>query len=619
MPPPVPPTDPVALCLANLLAGIPKPDPPREAALRDALAAYLRRFLGPTGPAPDAGPALREALRAAAIPPPRLLGAIAAILAPLRPAPPPPRFRRRPAAPDPVPALLADLAQLLVAVWDQRERDAATALDTAIAALDDRLADTVQSVGGYSQDLLASAGAMDRASRGVGTDAVAARDAAGVALEATRSVAAAVEELHAAMREIAGQVVRSAGAARQATERMNETSGIVGALGRAADEIGAVVQVIATIAAQTNLLALNATIEAARAGAAGKGFAVVASEVKALATQAAHATEEITQRIARIQAVAGSTTTAIAAAGAGIAEMEQVAIAVAAAVEQQEAAAREIARNVAETAERAGAVDRLMQTMTARVAEAAEAAGTVGAATRQMDEVLQGLGGLLTRAVRTSSDSADRRDGPRRALMMEAELLLGTGTIPVKLTDIGPGGAHIQAAAAVQDGAACSLILTAPAHRLAGRIVGAVRGGLSLRFDGPALAPGAVEAIARAGIGRMIAVTTGDHRAFVQRIAEAVAGRQKVQAASLPTHHTCRLGRWYDAVTDDALRARPAFQDLAGPHRRVHDVGRSVLKALEAGDRPGAEARLAELEAVSRDVVTALARLDAAAPDRAAA
>ncbi|WP_304412590.1 methyl-accepting chemotaxis protein [Asticcacaulis sp. AC402] len=50
-------------------------------------------------------------------------------------------------------------------------------------------------------------------------------------------------------------------------------------LGRSADEITAVVDMITSIAQQTNLLALNATIEAARAGEHGAGFAVVAAEV----------------------------------------------------------------------------------------------------------------------------------------------------------------------------------------------------------------------------------------------------------------------------------------------------------------------------------------------------
>jgi len=75
----------------------------------------------------------------------------------------------------------------------------------------------------------------------------------------------------------------------------------VDALTVASREIDGILTVIKKISDQTNLLALNATIEAARAGEVGRGFAVVAHEVKELSQQTKQATEDIVEKIHRIQ------------------------------------------------------------------------------------------------------------------------------------------------------------------------------------------------------------------------------------------------------------------------------------------------------------------------------
>lgn len=93
----------------------------------------------------------------------------------------------------------------------------------------------------------------------------------------------------------------------QATDQVKKATDKVTLLGRAANEISKVTEVITEIADQTNLLALNATIEAARAGDAGKGFAVVASEIKVLANQTQDATKEIKAKIDGIQASTNET------------------------------------------------------------------------------------------------------------------------------------------------------------------------------------------------------------------------------------------------------------------------------------------------------------------------
>jgi methyl-accepting chemotaxis protein len=165
-----------------------------------------------------------------------------------------------------------------------------------------------------------------------------------------QAVASATEQLTSSVKEISRQVSESTRITGKAVEQANQSSASMQGLAEASQRIGAVVELINSIAGQTNLLALNATIEAARAGDAGRGFAVVASEVKALAEQTAKATDEIGQQILAIQAATRQSVSSIQEIGATIASVNEIATAVAAAVEQQGVATAEIARNIQEAA-----------------------------------------------------------------------------------------------------------------------------------------------------------------------------------------------------------------------------------------------------------------------------
>jgi hypothetical protein len=120
-----------------------------------------------------------------------------------------------------------------------------------------------------------------------------------------------------------------------------------------------------------------------------------------------------------------------------------------------------------------------------------------------------------------------------------------------------------------------------------------------------------VDALSKASIGRLIETTKNDHRVFVAHVAEAVVGEIRLLPADLSTHHTCRLGRWYDNVSDVTMSTLPAFTNLLDPHRDVHRKGRDVLLCLAEGREAEAHARMAELEDLSRHVIGLLDRLGA--------
>lgn len=163
-------------------------------------------------------------------------------------------------------------------------------------------------------------------------------------LSNVQSCVSAAEQMEASIREIASNTSKAANVSGQAVTLVDATKENAASLGVSSQEIGQVVKLINTIAQQTNLLALNATIEAARAGAAGKGFAVVASEVKELARKTSTATDEISQKISRIQGDTQDVVTGIAQIRGIIDQVNAFSSSIASSVEEQSATTSEMAR-----------------------------------------------------------------------------------------------------------------------------------------------------------------------------------------------------------------------------------------------------------------------------------
>ncbi|MCL9802819.1 methyl-accepting chemotaxis protein [Pseudomonas sp. AKS31] len=259
--------------------------------------------------------------------------------------------------------------------------DEVSRLLKALATMQQNLRETLQGISGSATQL-----------------ATAADELNVVTLDSTQGLqqqnneieqaATAVNQMTAAVEEVARNAVSTSDATRQSSEsahlgqvRVSETATAINALAsdvqqtgelvqslaNQSQDIGKVLDVIRAIAEQTNLLALNAAIEAARAGESGRGFAVVADEVRALAYRTQQSTQEIEQMVQGMRSgsslaldsmqasTARATTTLALAERAGEAlqtitasvhEIHERNLVIASAAEEQAQVAREVDRNL---------------------------------------------------------------------------------------------------------------------------------------------------------------------------------------------------------------------------------------------------------------------------------
>jgi methyl-accepting chemotaxis protein len=492
-------------------------------------------------------------------------------------------------------------------------RDALLSMATTVEAEADA---TAADITGLTAEMTDTASRMQDVAVKTSANATESLAAAADARSGIEIVAAASQELNASIAEIASQLDSAQTQAHSAVVASQSAQDAVSELSDAAAQIGSVVELISEIASQTNLLALNASIEAARAGEAGRGFAVVAGEVKTLASQTARATIDIGGQIASIRGVTDKALAAMSRIVSIITEVEVSASAISAAVEEQSAATGEIARSVNQTAGAAGKVSALMEGLAAIAAQSRDLSNDVAKDGARVTTTISTLRHAIGRIIRNASPEVNRRQDSRFGVFVDCRVVCGGREHDAVISNVSAGGVCLVSDEfkANGSGPATGQKINMRSAQLGGaltlRVVASSGQRLHLALDRSCrLSDDVIARVAKEGTLALLRKAQSDHEAFVAGVMTVLAGKASSKAADLTDHHTCRLGKWYDSVSDERLLSCSAYPALVGPHKRVHDAGKRAVTAHWANDRAAAEKAAEELKQASREVIALLGQM----------
>ncbi|MCI5048935.1 MAG: methyl-accepting chemotaxis protein [Rickettsiales bacterium] len=109
---------------------------------------------------------------------------------------------------------------------------------------------------------------------------------------------------------------------------------------------------------------------------------------------------------------------------------------------------------------------------------------------------------------------------------------------------------------------------------------------------------------------KVVKLAQSDHVIWKKRLANMIAGREGLNPDELADHHTCRLGKWYDAVQDPRYKNNADYKKLVDPHKRVHQHGIQAVKYYNSGQVDAALAEIKQVEGASKEVLELLGKME---------
>ena len=85
------------------------------------------------------------------------------------------------------------------------------------------------------------------------------------------------------------------------------------------------------------------------------------------------------------------------------------------------------------------------------------------------------------------------------------------------------------------------------------------------------------------------------HLQWRSRLIEMFEGRQTISASDISDHHGCTLGKWYNHEGSQQFGHLAAFQRLGVDHEQFHALVVEIVQLWNAGKRPEAQQRFAQL------------------------